>query len=372
MNSLFIFNPLDMNSSPSGGVQLCSQEFLKLIETASEHIEYFEVNICRQILWRLRRKLRLGSYLFYNPEEFRARITQTIKLSPPTHIFINKSELIRFTPLIRELLSNAQIILMSHGNQSGDDLYELAGEEGARNEKISKLSATWQIGQDLVTESWYRHRYIDCVCVMSDEEAVLERWLGAKKTIVLYRTVSSDELLWQPVPDRVGFVGTLNHTPNRVALEKLCEEIANHYPLSIELRVVGQPVDFGQSLASRYSFVSYLGALSEDDLKREVATWNLFLNPIFWLSRGASMKLGKAISWGIPFITTSSGKRGYKLTTNFLTTHDDAQVFVARMLELMSDHQNIIEAKKMVRDIQLSSPTPDNLASMISSSLNVQ
>jgi len=372
MRSLFIFDSLDMNAKILGGVQLCSQEFLKLVEAASDSIDYFEVSVCRQLSWRIRRKFHFGSYLLYNSEESKKELIQKIQQTQPTHVFINKSELIRFTQLIRELLPNAQIILMSHGNQSGDDLYELAGEEGARNEKISKLSATWQIGQDLVTESWYRHRYIDCVCVMSDEEAVLERWLGAKKTIVLYRTVSSDELLWQPVPDRVGFVGTLNHTPNRVALEKLCEEIANHYPLSIELRVVGQPVDFGQSLASRYSFVSYLGALSEDDLKREVATWNLFLNPIFWLSRGASMKLGKAISWGIPFITTSSGKRGYKLTTNFLTTHDDAQVFVARMLELMSDHQNIIEAKKMVRDIQLSSPTSDSLASLISSSLNVQ
>jgi hypothetical protein len=360
-----------MNSGLVGGVQLCSQEFLKLIETASDNIEYSEVNISRQMLWRIRRKFYLGSYLFYNPEEHRTKITQIIKQKQPTHVFVNKAELIRFAPLVRELLPNAQIVLMSHGNQSGDDLYELAGENGSRNKSFfSRLLATWQIGQDLVTESWYRHRYIDCVCVMSDEEAILERWLGAKNTIVLHRTITPEDLPWQPLPGRVGFVGTLSHTPNRVALEKVCQEMINHHPLNLELRLVGQPVDFGQALADKYNFVSYLGALNEDDLKKEVATWNLFLNPIFWLSRGASMKLGKAISWGIPFITTYSGRRGYKLTNaDFLTTPDSVQAFVTRVFELMCDRQNIIQARNLVKNLQATSPTTHNLVSIISTAL---
>ena len=367
MKSLFIFNPLDMNSSPAGGVQLCSQEFLKLIETASEHIEYFEVNICRQILWRLRRKLRLGSYLFYNPEESRARMIQAVKLSQPTHVFINKSELIRFTPLIRELLPNAQIILMSHGNQSGDDLYELAGEDGSRNKGLSQLTAIWQIGQDLLTESWFRHRYIDLVCVMSEEEKVLERWLGAKNTIVLHRTIHVEQLLWNPKIGRVGFVGTLNHTPNRVAIEQICREISKKSSINIELRLVGRPEPDGQKLADQYSFVTYLGALDEDALKAEVCTWSLFLNPIFWLSRGASMKLGQAISWGIPFLTTLSGSRGYQTPeSEFITTSDNCHDFVSRLFEITNNRNNIDKARLIVINIGRNSPTINDLKSSLS------
>jgi Glycosyl transferases group 1 len=372
MLSLFVFNDLDMYSDPVGGVQLCSQEFLEIIQTASKSIEYFEVSVCRQLLWRIRRKLHLGSYLLYNPKESKDKLLQVIQKNRPSHVFINKSELIRFTPILRELLPEAQIILMSHGNQSGDDLYELAGIEGNTSKGLSRFGAIWQIGQDLATESWYRHRYVDCVCVMSAEEEILERWLGAKNTIVLPRTIKLDELLWNPISGRVGFVGTLNHTPNRIALEQICEEISKNHPTNIELRLVGQPVYYGQSLASKFDFVSYLGALNDDALKSEVSTWNLFLNPIFWLSRGASMKLGKAISWGIPFVTTFSGKRGYQLNdVNFLTTPDNVQEFVARLLELMSDDQKIIRAREAVKSIQSNSPSIHRLADIISTFLCV-
>jgi Glycosyl transferases group 1 len=372
MLSLFIFNDLDMYSDPVGGVQLCSQEFLEIIQTASKSIEYFEVSVCRQLLWRTRRKLHLGSYLLYNPEEYRDKLLQSIQKNRPSHVFINKSELIRFTPMLRELLPDAQIILMSHGNQSGDDLYELAGIEGNRNKGLSKFGAIWQIGQDLTTESWYRHRYVDCVCVMSEEEEVLERWLGAKNTIVLPRAINLEELSWNPISGRVGFVGTLNHTPNRIALEQICEEISKKRPANIELRLVGQPASYGQALASRFDFVSYLGALNDDALKSEVSSWNLFLNPIFWLSRGASMKLGKAISWGIPFVTTYSGKRGYKLTdADFLTTPDNVEGFVSRLMEIMSDNQKILKAREIVKNTQINSPSIHELSDIVSTFLCV-
>ena len=372
MRSLFIFDPSDMDARVVGGVQLCSQEFLKIVQAASNSVDYLEVKICRQLFWRLRRKLSLGAYLWYNPNEVRAKLIAKKIEYKPTHIFLNKSELIRLTPLLRSVFPESQIGLMSHGNQSGDDLYEVSGARGARNKGLRRFIATLKIGQDLVTESWFRHRYVDFVCVMSEEESVLERWLGSKNTVVLPRTITNRTLSWKPIVGRIGFVGTLNHTPNKVALDLICEEIAKKSMLekiNVELRLVGKPESEGLRLASNYNFVKYLGALNDGDLESEVSSWNLFLNPIFWLSRGASMKLGQAISFGIPFVTTQSGKRGYVLEgAEFLITSDNPQDFVARVVELMNDDQNI-KAKALVENIQINSPTIQSLAYLIAGTL---
>lgn len=371
MKSLFVFDPQDVSSSVSGGVQLCSQEFLKIIRLASDSLDYQEVSITRRLLWRLRRRLKLGSYLLYHPEEARVELSKKAHNERYTHIFINRPELLLLAPLLKELFPESQVILMSFGNQSGDDLYELAGKGGRRNKGLSRLIARWQIGQDIGVESWFRHRYIDAVCAMSKEEEVIERWLGAKNTVVLPRLIDVNPLTWQPKPRRVGFVGTLNHTPNSVALKSICEELSNRQRKEgIELRVVGRPEALGYELAKKYKFVSYLGSLNDSELKEEVSTWNLFFNPVFWLSCGASMKLGQAISWGIPFLTTRSGARGYELVdADFLTTSDNVCDFVTRLFEIIDDPASLEAAIEIVRQNQISSPTVENLSDRLSSAL---
>lgn len=370
MRSLFILDPHDLNSNVSGGVQLCSREFLDIVRAASDTVDIFEVSVCRHLLWRLRRRFNLGSYLYYNPAEVKRSLIKKIEKGKTTHVFINRCELLRLTPLLRELLPDAQIIIMSHGNQSGDDLYELSGKMGRRNFGLTRSLALWKIGQDLGIESWYRHRYVDVVCVMSKEEESIERWLGAKKTIFLPRTISVDSVHRSPVGGRVGFVGTLNHTPNRVALEEICKALSTSLS-NIELRLVGRPETFGQNLASRYNFVTYLGALDELALRAEVSTWRLFLNPVFWLSRGASMKLGKAISWKIPYLTTRSGARGYELdNAHLLTTSDVPGEFVNRLLALIEDEAQMNRAEQIVMQNQVDSPTIEILARRLSSALN--
>jgi len=368
MRSLLVYDPRDLNAAIPGGVQLCSQEFLEIVQVASDAVECCGVSICRRTSWRLRRRLHLGSYLFYHPAEAKSLLTEKIERSRPTHVFLNRSELLRLTPLLKEMLPEAQIILMSHGNQSGDDLYELGGLSGLRNRGFAKLVALWQLGQDLGTESWFRHHFLDLVCVMSEEEKVLERWLGAKKTVVLPRLVKADPLRWQPLPGRIGFVGTLDHTPNWVALEQICNEIVQRQPENLELRLVGRPEILGQELAHRFPFVRYLGALEESALKAEVSTWSLFLNPIFWLSRGASMKLGKAIAWGIPFCSTRSGTRGYELSNSeALVTSDNPQEFVSRIFELLDTSNNIHKIRQLViLQLQSKSPSIDDLAQRLS------
>lgn len=336
MRSLFIHDPADLDAAIPGGVQLCSREFLEIVRAASEETALLPVTVTRSPGWRLRRRLALGSYLLYRPEEIREQLSSTIQSLRPTHIFLNRTELARLAALAAELAPEARVVVMSHGNQSGDDLYEVAGPGGRRNRGLARFAAAWRLGCDLVTESRFRHGPVHAVCVMSEEEAVLERWLGARKTVVLPRIIQPRLLDWKPVPGRVGFVGTLDHTPNRVALERLCARLQTMAAKGIELRLAGGPVKTGESLAARYPFVTYVGRLDNETLRHEASTWSLFLNPIFWLSRGASMKLGQSLAWGVPALTTRAGARGYRLSPGqTVITDDTEESFASELLALV-------------------------------------
>lgn len=332
MISLFVHDPRDLDSPIPGGVQLCSREFLEIVRSASDATELLPVGVSRAPLWRLRRRFGLGSYLFYRPAEARAPLADALARLRPSHVFLNRSELLRLAPTIRELRPSARIVVMSHGNQTGDDLYEVAGPGGRRVSGLSRLVASARLGLDLVTESACRHGSLDGVCVMSEEEETLERWLGARRTLVLPRLVRPAPLDWRPVPGRAGFVGTLDHTPNRVALDLLCARLAADGAGPVELRVAGGPEAAGRALAARYPFVRYIGRPDDAALRAEVSTWSLFLNPIFWLSRGASMKLGQALGWALPTLSTRAGARGYRLPPDVvLVVPDDPGAFVGEL-----------------------------------------
>lgn len=355
MKSLFIHDPADLDAPIPGGVQLCSREFLEIVRAASDEVCLAPVSVTRAPAWRLRRRLGLGSYLRYRPEDARARLAAILGDFQPTHVFLNRSELMRLAPLVSSLRPEAKVVIMSHGNQSGDDLYEISGPGGRHGSGPARLKAAFQLGLDLVTESRFRHRHLHGVCVMSDEEETLERWLGAPRTVVLPRVITPSSLDWNPLPGRVGFVGTLDHTPNRIALDRLCAALLRLSPQGISVRLVGGPADIAKELAARYPFVEPLGRLDDDALAREIGTWSLFLNPVFWLSRGASMKLGRALAWGIPALTTRSGARGYRLSpgTAWVVEDDDAR-FAERLATLAFDTTALETARRTLLGAPLS------------------
>lgn len=370
MRSLFIHDPSDLDAAIPGGVQLCSREFLEIVRAASKETALLPVTVTRAAGWRLRRRFGLGSYLLYRPEEIRGRLASAIQSLRPTHIFLNRTELARLATLAAELAPEARIVVMSHGNQSGDDLYEVAGPVGRRNRGLSRLAASWRLGCDLVTESRFRHGPVHAVCVMSDEEAVLERWLGARQTIVLPRIIHPRPLDWQPVPGRVGFVGTLDHTPNRVALQSLCALLASLAIPDLELRLVGSPESVGHELSQTYPFVHYLGRLDNDTLQQEVSTWSLFLNPIFWLSRGASMKLAQSLAWAIPALSTAAGARGYRIGAEEVAiTDNSAEAFGARLRQLISSPAQLSALRTNLLNHNSRWPTKDSLAEELNARL---
>ena len=97
----------------------------------------------------------------------------------------------------------------------------------------------------------------------------------------------------------------------------------------------------GKLLEKKYSQVTYLGELSNDNLETEVATWALLLNPVWWYSTGASTKLAKAISWGVPIVTTTAGMRGYKWHKGNLLVADTPKQMHSIINNNAFDLQNI-------------------------------
>lgn len=371
MKGLFLYNPNDLNSEIPGGVQICSQEFLKIIKASVTDLDMFEVHLSRSLIFRILHKLSLDNYQSYYTKTFKKPLQVVINEKEIDYIFINKAELLRFSKLIKELKLKKipQIIIMSHGNDSGDHLGDLTSIN-PRLKGVFKFFGIIKLGINIFTESWYRKRYVDLVCTMSEEESSIEKWLGINNTFFIPRLIQKTQSLSKmPKQNVFGYVGTLSHTPNITALHQLFEHLlVNQFPL--EIRIVGGPIQIGKDLAKKYPFVTYLGALSENNLLQEVKIWSFFINPIFNYSRGASMKLAKAIDWEIPVITTIAGRRGYLWSDGkMLETENSPEAFANMMKNCTTPLYDYKELTAEIAKIKLSCITSVDLAKRFKSNL---
>jgi glycosyltransferase involved in cell wall biosynthesis len=248
----------------------------------------------------------------YDVNKDKSSLIAHIRAGQINMVFINMASLVRYAKPIKEAFGDkVKIILLSHGNHSGDFLH-LISKPIKPVSKFRSLMQKFRVGLLIATESLHRVKYLDAVIALSETEAQIENWFGAKTSLFLPRRLTAGFLNYQPKPGRVGFVGRLDHPPNLQGMQILLDSLSSANDHSIEIRLVGTPDNFGKQLADKYPQVTYLGELSDKDLEEEVSTWALLLNPVWWYSTGASTKLAKAISWGVPIITTTAGMRGYK------------------------------------------------------------
>jgi glycosyltransferase involved in cell wall biosynthesis len=291
----------------------------------------------------------LFPYAQYDASAWQDRLRDTISEHNIDTVFLNRAELGRLIPVISAIDKTVRCVLMSHGNESGDLVYEMAVHRKPKHRNLaSRLYDYLWLGGDLTAEAQMRHEGNFTVIAMSEEEAVIERWLGANDVLVLPRTIVIDPLAWTPKVGRVGWVGSLNHTPNIAALRRVLDQITER-DSNIQFDIIGRPQSIGEELATQYPCVRYLGALNEAELNTAMGKWMLFLNPIFWLSKGASMKLADALSRGLPTLSTRSGWRGYELPEGVLfSTEDDAVEFAERIDELLHNPDVLIAARSRI------------------------
>lgn len=342
---LFIYNPADLNSAVAGGVQKCTVEFYELLQESFDEVTRFVIRPDRSWCYRIRRASRLVPYSLYKPASYRKALISELEKGVDA-IFLNKAELVRFTALIRKLDPIVPIVLMSHGNESGDML--LGETANGHASAVSLLFRDVVIGRILGFEARSRSGRNFKVLTISEEECVLERWLGTSSPFFLPRRIKCNFVDWRPEKQTVGFIGTLNHGPNSVALRQILNELSATQ-LNFSLEVIGGPEENGRRLASEFPQVRYLGQLPDHEARQIMGRWTVAINPVLWLSRGSSMKLATLISMGIPTVTSLSGLRGYCVPPQSVhVTTDDAREFAAAVVGIL---ENLDRAEELRRSI---------------------
>ncbi|HEX9513720.1 MAG TPA: glycosyltransferase [Puia sp.] len=352
---LFISNELFLDTkNREGGVRNCTLEFIELLSQRFEVVG-FPVKTRRSLSYRAKVRLGLNHYDDYDPAEFREALHRKIKQNNIRFVFLNLSNTIRFSALIKQLPDvDVKVIVCSHGNETGDFLHQVVRfKESTGYSK--KLFSAYTLGRLLKIEAFYRIKDIDMVWTVSPVEEDIEKWLGAKRTYMVPRVIKKDFLDLKPVLNRVGFLGDISHTPNQTGVLDICEALKRQEQ-PIELRLVGGPESIGESIAREYPFVTYLGYLEDRELREEAASWSYFLNLVFYYSRGVSTKLAKALSWGLPVITTIPGNRGYQWKEGELPLAKDAQHMAQLILANAGNIGNIERDQQEVKKILSSSP----------------
>ncbi|MFD0795036.1 glycosyltransferase family 4 protein [Mucilaginibacter litoreus] len=342
---LFISDKKFLNSETSGGVQLCTREYLTYLTRAGFEITRFPVEPDKSFITRLKIKAGLEVYERYRLDTYLHELVNKIKSTGIKLVLFNQINLTGWIANLKPLLpADVKFVALSHGNESGDFLHEVA-KAGHQS-----FLSTLRLGKILVKESQIYSQLLDGVIVLSENEVYINQWLGANSILYLPRLLYPAFLDWQPQPNRIGFVGTLDHLPNVQGLIGLFDALKST-SINIKLRLVGGPVSAGNNFALKYPFVEYIGQLTDDQLIQEVTTWSIFLNPVFWYARGASTKLAQAINWGIPCITTPAGRRGYNLYSNNISTFDNSpKSFVTKLAEALSDERHLNSLKKATEE----------------------
>jgi glycosyltransferase involved in cell wall biosynthesis len=350
-----------------GGVQICTQEYMDTLRAAGYPLEVVPYESDRRPLTRLRRLLRPRPYQDLLPPDLHGRIIDGCR-GGVRYVFLNQVELAPLAELLRARLPGCPVVLLSHGLESVDYLHFLRAEGlGAPFARLTAHGIA-NLGRKLVAECRHR-RHLDLVFTLAPFEAEIERWLGARRVDWLPRTVEPRPVGWSPGAGRLGFVGTFNHPPNAEGLALVLRSLAKATGPNFRVRVVGGPPDAAREVVANYSFADYLGPLGDDELRREAATWDCFLHPLFCYARGCSTKLAIALGWGVPVVTTPAGARGYTWREGSLPMAETPEAFASQALRLL-DGDASRSAAREVAAVARTSPTFDEVAAKARAALD--
>ncbi len=329
--ALFITEKKYIDYSIPGGVQRCTEEFVHYFEKAGYALTIFKVQPVVTVLKRIKIKLGLETYDLYEADQYLEEITAAVISGNIKIVLFNQLNLAHWTDALKKRLpDDVRFIGLSHGNESGDYLHE------ATNTGRTTFLQTWRLGKLLVKEHHLFRHLLNGVITISEHDSYINQWLGAGNVLYLPRILQPDLISWIPVPDTIGFVGTLNHLPNLQGITDMAEALTARN-FSGQLRLAGGPPETGYDLAKKYPFIHYSGALTETELRKEVASWSVFLNPVFWYSRGSSTKLAQGLAWGLPVVSTPAGTRGYDLSDPDLCCADNTPAsFVTKVLSTLA------------------------------------
>jgi hypothetical protein len=368
MEALFVTLRNDWKEG-GAGVQLCSREYFDTLSAAGFDLTPVRVDYDQRLVTRARRKLSLNPYRHtLDFDAIRGAVAGAIR--PQTRfVFVNHASLRPIGEHIRPVLpASCRTVLLSHGLKSVDYLHEIRSRALIDNAKIGKFDR-YRLAEELLEEAGHS-AYWDHVFCLSEFEMGVEKWLGIQHTAFLPRLVQADPLAWNPVEGQMGYVGTLDHPPNREGLVLFLDEMAKLRSPELKFRLVGSPANKGKWFSERYDFVEYLGRLDDDALAAEASTWTCMVHPVFSFAMGASTKLAVAIGWEIPVVTTTMGRRGYVWTEGSMRIGDTPEAMA--VVAMNTSHLDAARrAQDEMRRIRETMPQIDDVVRLIREALSV-
>ena len=344
--AIFITNYRYVSSkTKNGGMKLCTLDFIKVIEKKYDLV-IVEIDFTKSILKKLKFKLGIDVYDYYDVQNYYSELQKLLGNDGISKVFINTAPAMKFSEICKKIDPDCNVVLLSHGNESGDFIHELV------NKPDTNLTQSYyKLGKQLVLEAKYRKKYIDKVVVVSDIEKSLEYWLHSKEVLFLPRFFDADFLKWNPISGKIGFLADFTHLPNLYGVKNFCEELSKrNIPDNLKLVLVGVGDSRIDSLSKEYPFIQRLGYLSESELKTELGSWMAYLNIVLYYSKGVSTKLAKGMDLGLPVITTTQGNRGYTLSGLEEVTANNVEEFVDIVLNLCNNKDKVMEIRKIVID----------------------
>jgi Glycosyl transferases group 1 len=335
-----------------GGVQQCTTTFVHLITDGFE-LTRVAFRSDRRLRSRINNRLFGDAYRRHTPVDLSTQIVVAIEKTGSRIVFFNLGDFPREAAHLRNVYgTKIRLIQLSHGLDSTDMLIDQQFRRSEQGTINSDSRAARIIGDKLQYEADYRRHLDACIC-LSPLDAEIERWLGARRTMVVPKLIREPALSLRPIEGRAGCVATLDHPPNINGLSQLLRALESRVGDELEFRIVGKPRRIGQSLAEHFHFAQYLGALSDGDLREEAATWCCFVNPVFAYARGCSTKIATALGWGLPIVTTCGGARGYVWDETLQPLAESAEALAEMVIHQSKASQALSNAAGTVKLAQL-------------------
>ena len=345
-------------------MQVYTRELLETLRLAGFDLTLVDYDPDQRLITKLRRRIKPRPYQNIIPADLAARVAAAQKQDKAEFIFLNGVDLAGLGKLLRAqgIPAETRVVLFSYGLRSVDLLHT------ARMRNDLGGSSARTLGRHLFAEMESR-QFIDAVFCLAEFEAEIERWLGVRQVEWLPRTVPQDQALaWQPQPDRIGCVSTVDHWPNREGLILFMEQLQRIALPEVQVRLVGSPRSHGEELAARFPSLHFLGRLDDSSLREEAATWSCFVHPLFFYACGSSTKLAVALGWQIPVVTTSAGRRGYVWADGSIPIAE-TPADLAKLALAQSKPETAQATREQVRAVVHSSPSVTDVAAKLRTAL---
>ena len=330
-SAVFVSHRKSVEGAP-GGQQVCTHEYRETLRMAGFELHDVFWEHERTLSRRLSNRLRPSPYNRPWSPGLAERSVDAARSHGADLIFLNVIDLLPLAQDIKRLAgSDCKVVMLSHGLASVDEVHT---QRILRSYPFLPINPSpLQPGHLLRQEAEYLP-FCDHVVSLAPFETEICRWLGAESNSWIPRAITQDPLDRNPVPGRLGVVGTLDHPPTMEAMWLVLEAMRLQGSGASRVRIVSGSRSQAEFFASRFPFVDYVGRLDDVALREEARTWCAFLHPLFCFARGASTKLATGLAWGLPCITTESGARGYDLPEGAVVRADLPEEFARRSLAI--------------------------------------